>query len=372
MDGMMTPRAFKGGAMRVFSGLMVSALLAGSAGCGVLDSDASERLEDLPGVRAAALDKFALDTDYYGYSAVADMEPDATAPQIATALDELARWTRSHKGDDASAALYLGAGTTAYDMESWGSGGVGGGPTAVISATGSHAENLANAGLLIAATHATKLPVTITDGEWHVTSEAPRATAAVIATHPDLANVPDLVVAPRMLMDHDGFGAPAALGSSSLTPALLAMYDRAVANADLVRESQGEGKAAVSYAGNSSSRALGETFDEETGKEIVPPAGAVSIQVTLRLPEGAGPKTLAPRLADDPRWPMIRAQLDLLRKQPRGSGLWVWLEFTRDGIPYEAGRSVIEVANGVELPQLARTPWNLEAQRYLDAAYLAR
>ncbi|RJS46304.1 hypothetical protein [Nocardioides cavernaquae] len=339
-------------------------LLAGSTGCGQAGSTTStvDRLRALPGVRDAAVERIALDDDYFGYQAAVDMEPDAQPPQIAIALDELARWKQTHEGDETSTAVYLDGGTTDLDQETWGEGSDGGGPTAVLATAGSHARNLANAELLVAATAALDLPVTIRDGEWRVTSRAPRATAAVIAAHPDLASSPDLIISPRIPLGEERWGRPAGFGSSRLTPELVATYDTAVANAELVRE----GEVSVSFVGNTSTAGLGETFDEVTGEKIEPPVGAVDIMIDLRLPGGAGPRSLAPRLVDDARWPMIRAQLDLLRTLPRGSHVWIWLQWTpRGGIAYDATRTVIEVTLGEELVGQARTPWNLQAQQYL-------
>lgn len=52
----------------------------------------TDAFDDLPGVRDTAIRKEALDTEYYGYTAVVDMEPDASVQQITAALDGLATW----------------------------------------------------------------------------------------------------------------------------------------------------------------------------------------------------------------------------------------------------------------------------------------
>lgn len=348
--------------MRGVRALLGVVLLALLAGCGTsAGPGGTAELADLPGVRDVALQRVALDTDYYGYHGVVDMEPDATADQVAEVLDELARWKRglAPEYDEVTTAVLLGAGTTELDDAAWLNGTAAG-----IGRVRDPAGNRADADLLVRATQQLGLPVTIEDGEWDVITPTVRETAAVIATHPDLAEVPDLVVRPAYPPpDTDWWGRTGSLGASPrLTPELLAAYDRVVASTRLLTE----GEAFVRFVGNPSRRMLGEEYDE-AGDVVEPPVGTVQVQVDLRLPDGGGPRTLQPRLADDPRWPMIRAQLDLLRDQPTGSHLWIWLQFTRPGgIPYDAGHSLIEVTRGEGVPKVARTPWNLEAAAYLN------
>lgn len=338
----------------------VAVLLTLLAACGTTAQPAADPdLADLPGVRDAALQRVVLDDDYHGYHGVVDMEPDATPDQVATALDELARWKRTRDAEEVTTAVLLGAGTTELYDAAW-----LGGTAAGIGRVRDPAGNRADAELLVRATAALGLPVTIQEGEWDVITTTPRETAAVIATHPDLAEVPDLVVRPAFPeADTDGWGRPGALGASPrLTPELLAAYDRVIDSTRLVTE----GETLVRFVGNPSRMMLGEELDE-AGKVVEPPAGTVQVQVDLRLPGGAGPRSLQPRLADDPLWPMVRAQLDALREQPTGSHLWIWLQFTRPGgIPFDESRSLIEVTRGEDVPKVARTPWNLEASAYLN------
>src|SRR5436189_4869966 len=104
--------------MRGIRGLMVvvlgAALLTGCGESGPAGGLAGD-LEDLPGVRAASVDRRALDTDYYAWDAVADMEGGATAAQIAEVLDRLAAWRGSDAGEERTTAVYLDAGTTDYE-----------------------------------------------------------------------------------------------------------------------------------------------------------------------------------------------------------------------------------------------------------------
>lgn len=330
------------------------------AACGpAAHPGADEDVADLPGVRDAALERVVLDDDYYGHHGVVDMEPDATPDQIAAVLDELARWKRTLDADEVTTAVFLGAGTTELYDAAWLNGTAAG-----IGRVRDPAGNRADADLLVRATTALGLPVTIQEGEWDVVTPTPRETAAVIATHPHLAEVPDLVVRPPFPPpDTDGWGRPGSLGASPrLTPELLATYDRVVDSTRLVAR----GETVVRFVGNPSRLALGEEYDE-AGDVVEPPVGTVQVQVDVRLPDGAGPRSLQPRLADDPLWPMVRAQLDLLREQPPGSHLWIWLQFTRPGgILYDASRSLIEVTRGEDVPKVARTPWNVEASAYLN------
>ncbi len=350
--------------MRAVGAVVAVVLLALLAGCGTTAGPghvAATDLEDLPGVREAALKRVALDTDYYGYHGVVDMDRDATADQVAAVLDELARWKRSlaPEYDEVTTAVLLGAGTTDLYDAAWLDGSAAG-----IGRLRDHAGNRADADLLVRATAALGLPVTIQEGEWDVVTPTPRETAAVIATHADLAGVPDLVVRPAFPPpDTDWWDGSGSLGASPrLTPDLLTAYDRVVDSTHLLTE----GEAAVRFVGNPSRLMLGEEVDE-AGHVVEPPVGTVQVQVDVRLPGGAGPRTRQPRLVDDPLWPMVRAQLDLLREQPAGSQLWIWLQFTRPGgIPYDAGRSLVEVTRGEDVPKTARTPWNLEASAYLN------
>jgi dienelactone hydrolase len=340
--------------------VIATVLLALLAACGTTDQPRTDPdLTDLPGVRDAALHRVALDTDYYGYHGVVDMEPDATPDQIAAVLDELARWKRTRDADEVTTAVLLGAGTTELYDAAWLDGTAAG-----IGRVRDHAGNRADADLLVRATQQLGLPVTIEEGEWDVVTPTVRETAAVIATHPDLAAVPDLVVRRAYPPpDTDWWDRTGSLGASPrLTPELLAAYDRVVDSTRLVAD----GDAAVLFAGNPSRRALGEEYDD-AGNVVEPPAGTFQVQVDVRLPDGAGPSTRQPRLADDPLWPMVRAQLDLLRGQPTGSHLWITLRFTRPGgIPYDGSRSLVEVTRGKDVPKGARTPWNLEASAYLN------
>ncbi|WGY02729.1 hypothetical protein QI633_02980 [Nocardioides sp. QY071] len=316
-------------------------------------------LRDLPGVRDVALERVALDTDYYGYHGVVDMEPDATPDQVADVLDELGRWKSTRDAEEVTTAVFLGAGTTELHDAAWLDGSAAG-----VGRVRDHAGNRADAELLVRATAALGLPVTIEEGEWDVVTPTPRETAAAIVTMPDLAAVPDLVVRrPYPPPDTDWWGRTGSIGASPrLTPEVLTAYDRVVDSTRLVPE----GEASLLFVGNPSRRALGEEYDE-AGNVVEQPVGTFQVQVDVRLPDGAGPRTRQPRLSDDPLWPMVRAQLDVLRDQPAGSHLWITLQFTRPGgIAYDESRPLVEVTRGEHLPKRARTPWNLEASAYLN------
>lgn len=341
----------------VLAGVAVLALL---AGCGpAAQPGPGSDVADLPGVRDASLHRVLLDDDYFGYEGVVDMEPDATADQVADVLDELARWKRTRDAEEVTTAVFLGAGTTELHDAAWLEGAAAG-----IGRVRDPAGNRADADLLVRATAALGLPVTVEDGEWDVVSPTPRETAAAIVAMPDLAAVPDLVVRrPYPPPDTDWWGRTGSIGASPrLTPELLTAYDRVVDSTRLVRE----GEASPLFVGNPTRRMLGEEYDE-AGNVVEQPVGTFQVQVDVRLPGGGGPRTRQPRLADDPLWPMVRAQLDVLRDQPSGSHLWITLQFTRPGgIAYDESRPLVEVTRGEDLPKRARTPWNLEAWAYLN------
>lgn len=327
------------------------AMVACGAGGG-FGADARE----LPGVRDARVDKRALDTDYYGYTAIVDMEPGATREQITGALDLLADWKRSEgTGGDDGVRLYLGAGTVTLDDEGWGDGAHHEGPTAVIATAAGHEVNLANAALLLRATDVLEKPVTVRSYEWAVTTDEPRETLGEVARDPELAAAPGLSLAQAFEAPGvDYWSRPPSFSSTEpLTAQHVAAYDRAVANARLVRE----GRVHVEFVGS------------ETG---VSPAvtdrhpGAIAIRMSLRLPGMVGPKALAADPRSDPRWPVVAAQVDLLRTLPEGSSLSVALEWGRapEG---GAGRYLwlVELSRGGTVHP--KPLWNQEA-----AAWMAR
>lgn len=321
--------------------------------CGLGGGFAGEA-RDLPGVRDARIDKRALDTDYYGYTAIVDMEPRASTSEIVRALDLLADWKRTEgTGGDDGVRLYLGAGTTSLEDEGWGDGAHHSGPSAVIATARGHAKNVANAGLLLRATEVLRKPVTVRGYEWAVTTDAPRETLEEVARDPQLAAVPGLSLTQALEGPAvDYWRTPTAFSSTEpITPQHLAAYDRAVANARLVRE----GQVHVEFVGS------------ETG--VTPSVtkrhpGAIMVRMSLRLPGMVGPKALAPDPLDDPRWPLVAAQLDLLRTLPPGSSLSVDLEWGRAP---EGGaghyRWLVELSRGGKVP---RQPlWNAVAADYL-------
>lgn len=339
--------------IRVSMAGLVLAALPGLAACSA-DGGFAGEARDLPGVRDARVDKRALDTDYYGYTAIVDMEPGATRDQIAGALDLLADWKASEgNGGDDGVRLYLGAGTVALDEEGWGDGAHHDGPSAVIATAAGHRKNLSDADLLLRATDVLEKPVTVRGHEWAVTTDEPRETLAEVAKDRELAAAPGLFLAQALEEPGtDYWSTPTAFSSTEpLTPQHLAAYDRAVANARLVRQA----RAHVEFVGS-------ETGVEPAVTDRHP--GAITVRMSLRLPGMAGPKALAADPLADPRWPVVAAQVDLLRTLPRGSSLSVALEWGRapEG---GAGRYLwlVELSRGGRVHP--KPLWNAEAAAYL-------
>lgn len=338
---------------------MVGLLLAGLPGlaaCGTGQGFAGEA-RDLPGVRDARVDKRALDTDYYGYTAIVDMEKDATRDEIAGALDALSTWYAPRRGDDDGVRLYLGGGTTELDDEGSGDSAHHEGPTAVVAdAARSHAGNVAYADLLLHATRVLAAPVTIRDYEWTVTTDDPDEMLRRVLADPGLAAAPGL----HLAQPFEGFGPvvwrhPDFSSTEPLTREHLRVWEQAQATAKLVRE----GKAMVTFVGSDTA-----TSPRTTDKH----PGAIDVRTVLRLPGLAGPKALAADPTADPRWPVVAAQLDLLKTLPEGSSLSVDLEWGRAP---EGGADnygwLVSVTNGRKVALRKDVRWNAAA-----AAYLAR
>lgn len=347
-EGGRVTHAVKGLVLALVGWLLVACSEGGGQG-GTTDA-----FDDLPGVRDTAIRKEALDTDYYGYTAVVDMEPDASQEEITAALDGLATWFKGRGGED-GVRLYVGGGTTTVE-DGWGDGAHHAGPSAIIAAVGSHARNLANAELLLHATEVLDAPVTIRDYEWAVTAEDPRALLGAVLADPQLAAVPGLHLVQNWEGDSRSYWEtpPDVSSTEPLSRMHIRAYDQAVAKMKHMRE----GRAHLDFVGS------------ETG--VVPRhtdkyPGAVTIRMTLRLPDMAGPKSLAADPLEDPRWPLVAAQLDLLRTLPRGSVLIVSLEWGRAPEAGSAARHH-ELVELEKEGKVYRSPfWNDEA-----AAYLAR
>lgn len=312
----------------------------------------TDAFDDLPGVRDTAIRKEALDTEYYGYTAVVDMEPDASVQQITAALDGLATWFKGRAGDD-GVRLYVGGGTTTVE-DGWGDGAHHGGPAAIIAAAGSHARNAANAELLLHATEVLDAPVTIRDYEWAVTTDDPRTMLGHVLADPLLAAAPGLHLVQKWEEAAGSYWQmpPDVSSTEPLSRTHVRAYDRAVANMKHMRE----GRAHLEFVGSETG-----VWPRHTDKH----PGAVTIRITLRLPGLAGPKNLAVDPLQDPRWPLVAAQLDLLRTLPEGSQLSVNLEWGRAPEAGSASHygSLVEVQNGGRV--LPKPRWNDEATAYL-------
>lgn len=331
------------------------ALVAGLAvGCGGGEGGTTDAFDDLPGVRDTAIRKQALDTDYYGYTAVADMDADASREEIAGVLDGLAAWSKG-RGDEDGVLLYVGGGTTTRDDDGWGDGAHHEGPTAVIATAGSRARNLANAELLLHATEVLDAPVTIRDYEWAVTTTDPTATLAAVAADPVLAAAPGL----HLVQTWEEAGAsywespPEFASTEPVTRAHLSTYRRAIANMAKMRQ----GRAHLDFVGSETG-----VWPRHTEKH----PGAITIRMTLRLPDMVGPDHLTDDPLADPRWPLVAAQIDLLRTLPEGSRLSVNLEWGRAP---EAGsaahfRWLVELEKGGKVHP--KPLWNDEAAAYLE------
>lgn len=339
-------------ALRALVLALAGGLLVG-CGEGGGQGGATDVFDDLPGVRDATVHKQALDTDYYGYTAVVDMEPDATTAEVVGALDALAAWRRGPgDGGDDRVRLYLGGGTTDIEDGGWGDGAHHGGPEAVIATAASHAKNVANTALLRRAVDVLDAPVTIRDYEWAVTTTDPAAVLRKVAADPELAAAPDVHLATADDTGADPWQRPAGFASTEpVTAAAVDTYEKAVANEALVRQ----GQAHVSFVGSSPGSEPALTDGHP---------GAMEIQMSLRLEGSAGPKALARDPLEDPRWPVVAAQLDLLRSLPDGSMLIVWLEHgPNDGGALRFSENLVEVITGTKLPKAPR--WNAAAAAHL-------
>lgn len=327
--------------------------------CGA-ESGSADDLEQLPGVRAAAVHRQAIDTGAYSYTAVVDMEADASSDELVGALDGLAEWFADGHGGEDGVRLYVGAGSVEV-YGGWGDEGDGS-PTAVVTDAGSHQQNVAHADLLLRATDVLGLPVTVRGYGWQVRTDEPRATLQKVAADPALARMPGVhLFAPFPTVGDqegtvpDGWARPAEFGSSEpVRRQHVATYDAAVATARLL----GEGQARVDFVGS------------DPGVDPRPTdthPGAIEIRMYLRLPGMAGPRALAEDPLDDPRWPVVAAQLDLLRNLPEGSRVSVGLE---SGTAPEGGPGnlswLVDVGVGETQPGRPRGAWQQAAFAHLN------
>lgn len=324
---------------------------------GAAGSDGASSFRGLPGVRDATVHTYALDTDYYGHTAVVDMRRDATRSEIVGALDALHAWAQGPgNGGDDSVRLTLDAGTIDRDDEGWDADAHHISADAVLTTARSHARNVANVDLLLRARRVLCAPVTIRSWEWSVTTPDPIATARRIIDDPVLSMARGVNIGPELGWDENGWLLPASLASSeTLREDQLATYAAAVANASLVRG----GEAHVSFVGAPTNQIPPHTADFP---------GAVQIYMSLRLPGSRGPKALAADPMQDPRWPVVAAQLDLLRDLPRGSSVWVLLEHgpMDGGISPRFSRTVVDVMTGVAPVEGGEKPlWEEAAAAYL-------
>ncbi len=333
------------------------ALLGALVTLGAAGSDGASSFRALPGVRDAMVHRYALDTDYWGHTAVVDMRADATRKEIVGALDALRRWKRGpgNGGDDA-VRLTVGAGTLEREDEGWDADAHHPGADAVIATARSHARNAANVDLLLRARRVLRAPVTIRSWEWSVTTPDPAATARRIIADPVLSKERGVSLGPDLGWDEDARLEPASLASSeTLTEAHLATYLAAVANERLMRE----GEAHVSFVGAPTNQIPPHTAEFP---------GAIQIYMSLRLPGSRGPKAFAADPLQDPRWPVVAAQLDLLRDLPRGSSVWVTLEHgpMDGGISPRYSRTVVDVMTGVAPVEGGEKPlWGEAAAAYV-------
>jgi hypothetical protein len=329
--------------------------LAPLPGCGQ-GSSAADELERLPGVRAATVHKQALDTDYYGYTAVVDMDADASAPEIVGALDGLAEWFTGRGGDD-GVRLYVGGGSVAVH-DGWGDEGTGT-PTAIIASAGTHRQNVANADLLLRATDVLDAPVTVRDYGWDVLTDEPGAALRKVLADPSLASAPGVRLTAPLGPVTDDFAdqsqRPTKFGSSEpVRKQHLTTYDAAVANERKVRE----GQAHVSFVG--SDPGVEPSLTDEH-------PGAIEIRMDLRLPGMAGPRELAADPLADPRWPVVAAQLDVLRTLPEGSRFSADLEWGRapEGGPGHL-HWLVDLGVGDTRPGQPHGAWQDAAFAYLN------
>ncbi|GGO92297.1 hypothetical protein GCM10011584_28370 [Nocardioides phosphati] len=326
------------------------------AACGI-GTYGVDDLRGLPGVRAAAVHKQAIDTGAWSYTAVVDMDAHATRDQVAGALDGLARWYQGDHGEEDGVRLYVGGDTVAV-RDGWGDDG-GRGPNAIITDAGSHRQNVASAAVLLRAREVFDAPVTVRGYGWTVLTPQPRAALRTLLDHPELAKVPgaDLHAPQELVPDapQDDWQLPASFGSSeAVRRQHLTTYDKAVANARLVRGA----RARVNFVGS------------DPGVDPRPTdthPGAIEIRMDLRLPGMAGPRELAADPLADPRWPMIRAQLDLLRTLPEGSRFSIDLEWGKAPEGGPGGfRWLVDLGVGQKKPGRPHGAWQQAAFEYLN------
>ncbi|TCJ30307.1 hypothetical protein [Nocardioides jejuensis] len=319
---------------------LVAALTAGLlAGCG--GADAADRFRDLPGVRAASVERRALDTDYYAWDAVVDMRGDATAEQVAAVLDRLAAWRGADAGEERTTAVYLDAHTTRYD-DGWLPEGA-----SMARSRRSHAANLANARLLLAAHAALGGRVTIFGDDlmkqWRVQSPDMRATLRAIRADPVLSAAPRLVIeAPH-----------ARLGTlGPLTADWVAAYERSVTT---LPKPKGV-RTSVAY--------FGTPMD---GEDFNPGArpGQLEILMALQMRERRARQLVNADAAADPRWPAVRSQLDVLAGRPAGSKMIVWLQYDAIGSEYRRIHDLVDLTLGRPVQAGKQPSWNDEAAAYL-------
>ena len=328
-----------------FAVLVLTAVVA--TGCGDTSSEDGpasrfeRRLESMPGVADARVEREAFDTDYWGEEIVVDMDGAASADEVAAVLDAFHARQQETNGDPQDARVTIGAGTT----KSVGDQFAPDAPPQVVPAEGS-AGSARLARLLVSAVAA--FPgdfVSVTSSNWSVIGAAegddPRA---------ELDRMIGVVGADELLSTAKGLDLTAASGPDTdrrtvslhaydgLTPELVSSWRRFAARLDprLVQ---------------------GVSFD---------PA---SIYLDVRAGENVKPRQLTTEAYGDVLRPTLHAALDALAAMPRSATLSVT---NRYDVNEDEGGSYLEDRFLNIRPQLrpgrdrlGRT-WNAEAGDYLD------
>lgn len=295
----------------------------------------------LPGVADATVEKTALDTDYWSYDAVVDMEDDATAAEIAGALDKLAGWAGQQHEEEHTTTLTVGAGEARAADGCWTEG-----PPTIAPAAASAEANLRRAQLLHAATGALEEAVCVGLHTWKVFADDAVALGERVLAVPELAAAPGLVVeTPHGWMGPDG----------PLTRGFLDAYAAA--------------QAATGRVPGGSVR-INNFAPEQSESDGSPPASGVDVGVYVRLDGHRAAKALATPATEDPRWPAVRAQLDVLRRLPEGSTLSVTLQHDKGCTTcfWDWTTELVHVRKGREVELGKRPLWQDAAEAYLAAA----
>jgi len=305
------------------------------------DASVVRAIEKIDGVRAAEIGVRGLDTDQYSYDLVADMDAGATAEQVAAVLDAMTAWQAGVR-DEHTASVHLAAGTTEYD-DSWEEGE---GPS-LVHAGPDREVNLHRAGLFVAADAALDERVVVAGDRrlthWRVVSRDPLATVRAVAADPVLAAAPGLQVIGR--------GTTFA-SAGPLRADWVAAYARAIAH---LPQPAGATASVMSFGSPMEGR-----FPR------VDP-GRLQIILVLKVPVRDAPALVAQDPDQDPLWPAVRSQLDVLKGRPDGSQLWVWLQYNPIGDDFRRTHDLVDLTLGTPPDERKQPSWNEEA-----AAYLAR